>query len=272
MAKTKETFSVVFRRFKEILEKPEMQILPGQIAFYFLMSVVPIIAICAFIASYITKSFDLIHLIRGTVPDSLADILISLTSNSNSYNNMTILIICYVFLASNGPAAIITASDTLYGIERPSYLKLKVKSILMIIIIVMLLLFVVIIPLFGQTIIKYVFSFLNATAIFEDYRLLYKIISVLGSFLVIYFLIKLIYTLAPDEPIKSRDTTIGTLFTTVSWMLVTELFEFYITKIAKYDVMYGNFANILILLLWLYFLAYFFVVGMAINVRKFPKE
>ena len=33
--------------FRKILQKPEMQILPGQIAFYFIMSIIPIAAISA---------------------------------------------------------------------------------------------------------------------------------------------------------------------------------------------------------------------------------
>lgn len=270
MAKIKKKFKTAFKGFLEILNKPEMSILPGQIAFYFLMSIVPIIAICAFVASYITKNFDLINTIRGTMPNALAEILITLTNNS-TYDNIAILLICYVFLASNGPGSIIIASNALYEIEQPSYLRLKVKSILMTLIIVILLLFIIIIPLFGQVIIKYIFHFLNATSVFENYRFLYKLASTFGSFIIIYFNIKLLYTLAPDKKIKSSKTTFGSLFTTISWMIVTELFGLYVTKIAKYDVMYGNFANILILLLWLYFLAYFFVMGMAMNVRKEQK-
>lgn len=266
----KKRMKSAFKNFMEILKKPEMSILPGQIAFYFLMSIVPIIAICAFIASYITISFDLVNVLKGTMPNALAEILISLT-NSSTYDNVAILLLCYILLASNGPGSIIIASNALYGIEQPSYLRLKVKSVLMILIIVILLLFIVIIPLFGQVIIKYIFHLLNATSVFEDYRFLYKIVSIFGSFIIIYFNIKLLYTLAPDKKIKSSETTFGSLFTAFSWMVVTELFGFYITRIAKYDVMYGNFANILILLLWLYFLAYFFVMGMAINVRRYQK-
>ena len=48
----------IHETFMTILKKPEMEILPGQIAFYFLMSIVPIIVISAIAASFITKSFD----------------------------------------------------------------------------------------------------------------------------------------------------------------------------------------------------------------------
>lgn len=41
------------------------------------------------------------------------------------------------------------------------------------------------------------------------------------------------------------------------------------TNIAKYDQLYGNFANILVLLLWVYFLAYLFVFGIILNKQKY---
>ena len=67
--------------FTEILQKPEMQILPGQIAFYFIMSIIPIAAISAIIASYITKSFDFLDTIGSVMPSVLANILVSLTND-----------------------------------------------------------------------------------------------------------------------------------------------------------------------------------------------
>ena len=51
-----ESIKEIKETFITILKKPEMQILPGQIAFYFLMSIIPIAAIGTIAASYITKS------------------------------------------------------------------------------------------------------------------------------------------------------------------------------------------------------------------------
>ena len=203
--------------FTEILQKPEMQILPGQIAFYFIMSIIPIAAISAIIASYITKSFDFLDTIGSVMPSVLANILVSLT-NDMQFQGVAFVLILYLLLGSNAPASIITASNMLYNVKQPSYLRLKIKSFVMTII------------------------------------------------------IKVLYTLAPSAKIKSSTTTKGALFTTVGWIVATYIFAFYITNVASYDVIYGNFANILILLLWVYILAYLFVVGMAFNVDKFHRQ
>lgn len=265
-----EKVKKAFKTFFKILKKPEMQILPGQIAFYFLMSIIPIAAISAIAASYITKSFDFIDSLSAVIPDVLVDILVSLSDNMK-LEGVAIILVLYLLMGSNAPASIINASNMLYGVKPPRFLKLKVKSFVMTIMIVLLLLFVVVIPLLGDVIVNVLIEVFDITNLY-NYSFVYQIVKILVSYLIIYTIIKLLYTIAPDAKIKSKTTTKGAIFTTVSWILVTDVFAFYITDIASYDVIYGNFANILILLIWLYLLAYLFVIGMAINVNVFRKQ
>jgi len=256
--------------FTTILKKPEMQILPGQIAFYFLMSIIPIAAISAIVASYITKSFNFMDVLGSVIPDVLANIIISLSENME-FSGMAAVLILYILVGSNAPSSIIIASNMLYEIKQPTFLKLKVKSFIMTIMIVLLLLFVIIIPLLGDTIIRIIIELINIPDLY-NYKWIYEIIKVFGSCLIMFTIIKLLYTIAPDAKIKSKSTTKGAIFTTLSWIISTEIFALYITRIASYDAIYGNFANILILLIWLYLLAYFFVMGMAINVDNYKKQ
>ena len=265
-----EKIKSALKTFLKILKKPEMQILPGQIAFYFLMSIIPIAAFSAIMASYITKSFDFMDTLGGVIPDVLVDILVSLSDNIK-LEGVAIILVLYLLLGSNAPASIINASNLLYDVKPPRFLKLKIKSFVMTIMIVLLLLFVVIIPLLGDVIVKTLIEVFNSDILY-NYSFIYQIVKIIVSYLIIYTIIKMLYTIAPDAKIKSKTTTKGAIFTTLSWILVTDLFAFYITDIASYDVIYGNFANILILLIWLYLLAYLFVIGMAINVNVFRKQ
>lgn len=262
------------RKFQEtfitILKKPEMKILPGQIAFYFLMSIVPIAAISAIAASYITKSFTMAETLNTVMPVALSNIIVSLSNNMH-LQGMAFVTVLYALMASNAPSSIIIASNMLYDVKQPRYLKLKIKSFIMIIMIVVLLMFVILIPLLGDLIIKTLIELFKMSFLY-NYREIYQIIKVIASCLIMYTILKLLYTIAPDKKIKSRTTTKGAIFTTISWILITYLFAFYITNIASYDAIYGNFANVLILLIWLYLLAYLFVIGMAINVDEFHKQ
>jgi uncharacterized BrkB/YihY/UPF0761 family membrane protein len=55
----KKRVKKVYISLVEVLKRNEMRILPGQIAFYFLMSIIPIAALSVFIGTQITINYDL---------------------------------------------------------------------------------------------------------------------------------------------------------------------------------------------------------------------
>ena len=61
--------------------------------------------------------------------------------------------------------------------------------------------------------------------------------------------------MAPDKKIPSRNVTGGAIFTTFGWVVITDIYSYYISHYANYSVFYGSLANIIILMLWVYFLA-----------------
>ena len=269
--KLHKTFSQVYKNFLIIFKRPEMRILPGQLAFSFLLSLVPIIAILVFIVSYVVKNFDLLSLLESTLPKVFADLIYTFV-NFKPTANIMIILVCYIWLASNGPTGINVAADTLYEIEVPNYFKLKIKGIFMTLIMTVLLVFMISIPILGDEIIGFILSLLKNPDSLYKYVWVYKALKYYVTLIILFLNIKLLYIIAPDKTVKSKHTTLGAIFTTISWFIVTELFGFYITKIARYDLVYGNFANILILLMWIYFLSYFFVIGLAINVNKYKYD
>lgn len=267
----KDKIKKTLNKFILVLESPELKILPGQIAFYLLMSFIPILLLLSYVASILIKNFDLLVLLENNLPDIFANIFVGLVENAN-YSSLGILIFSYFLLASNGTTAIILASNSLYDAPYAGYIRTKIKSIIMIIIILLLMLFVLFIPIFGDVIFKYLFKIFGDFSSYTIYKFIYEIAKMFVSFIFIYISIKLLYLLSPNKKIKSKDTTIGALFASISWIIVTEVFAFYIANIAKYDVLYGNFANILILLYWIYFLSYCFVLGMIINIKRNQKD
>ena len=269
--KVKKTFSQIYKDFVKVLKRPELRVLPGQLAFHFLMSFIPIIALIGFLASYLIKNFDLYMLLENTLPTVLADTLYFLV-NMEPTANIIFLVLCYVWLASNGPSSIIITADTLYGIKVPGVIRLKVKSVVMTFFVLTLLLFIIFIPVLGDIIVEFVLKLVGYSQWLNRFVDIYYSLKHIATFIILFLNIKLLYTIAPDKTVKSKHTTAGALFTSISWFVITELFAFYIANIAKFDIVYGNFANILILILWIYFLAYSFTVGLAINVNRYQND
>ena len=162
----------------------------------------------------------------------------------------------------------IIASNTIYEIDNAPVIKRLFKSLILSIILIILITFMVFVPLLGNSIIK-LLSFLGTFISDNEYlvNVLYFILRVPVALLVVFVLVKLIYIIAPDQHIPSKSTTPGALFTTISWVILTVGFSYYINNIARYDRVYGNLANVVIIMLWFYFLAYILVLGMIINKR-----
>ena len=133
------------KNFLKILNQPEMQVLPGQLAYNMLISFVPILAICATIISNFISNFNLTNIINDYLPNSLAQIIIPLiTTNENT--SILIVVLGYIFMATKAPKSIIISSNSLYKIKEDNNLKINLKAIFMTIILIILLIFMIFIP------------------------------------------------------------------------------------------------------------------------------
>ena len=71
--------------------------------------------------------------------------------------------------------------------------------------------------------------------------------------------------MTPNRRISSKSVNKGTTFTTISWIVVTYIYSFYVTHYASYNNYYGSASNIVVLMLWIYLISQIFVIGMIIN-------
>jgi membrane protein len=75
-----------------------------------------------------------------------------------------------------------------------------------------------------------------------------------------------LYRFVPSrEDARWRWITPGSTFAAVTWMLLTILFGFWVTRITDYDVTYGSLGTIIILLTWIYLSAYALIFGAELN-------
>lgn len=265
----KNKLEIFFSKIILILKKPEMGVLPGHLAFFFVLSIVPLITLLVFFGSFLNIPSDqLLNFLSQSLPQNINDFLVpAFTENTINFGTI-ILIFVTLFIASNGVNSIIITSNTLYGIKKNNPIKSRIKAFVVTFIFLSLILFMIIIPIFGKQIIDIISNSFHNKNIYNIIMIIYNIFQVPLSLLFIYFNIKIIYTLSPDEIVKSKDVTSGALFTTIVWVIATQIYSFYIANFANYSKVYGNLSNIIILMLFVYLLSYIFVVGMALNASK----
>lgn len=258
-----------FQRFWEAFWKPEMLVLPGQLAFFLFLSVVPTITLISYACSYLNISNDVLQsLLSNIFSKDIADLLTPIITSTEITPTFFITLGIGYFIASNGMSSIIVSSNTIYGIKDSGFFKRRLKAIIMEAVIVILFLFVVVVPLLSGSIVKFIHYF-NFDA--ETTSIIAKVFKLLNgplSWVIIFFFIKTIYTMAPDRKIPSRNVNGGAIFTSIGWIAITAFYSYYIAHYANYSVFYGSLANIVIFMLWVYLLSYCFVIGMAMNYHE----
>lgn len=270
----KEKIKGYLKKLINILKMPEMSILPANIAFHIILAIIPLFTIVVLVASSFNISIDLIsNLISEVMPRQVADIIIEVISGKGFDGSVGFFNITAFIIASNGTYAVIATSNTLYKIKKSDPIKNRVSSIMLLIIIIILFIFLLVVPVFGENIITLMTSAKMLSNYSKEIMTMFNIIKWPISLIIIYLNIKLIYTMAPSKNVKSEETTYGAAFTTIGWILATIIFRFYINRFARYDIIYGNLASLIILMVWMNLLSYIFVLGMAINAsRKEEKE
>ena len=249
-----------------IIRKPVMSVLPGQLAFSFVLTIIPVIALIATVGGVFSLSLSSVaDFIKTSFPKAVSDMLLPLITGRGFDFNVFIFLVAAIWLASTGAYAVITAADVVYSIKQERTVKKRVKSIVMVIFMILLILFMLLIPAFGDFIFGYIANLKIFINIKSEILTIYYLLKYPISFIYIYVTIKIIYTIAPNNDIKSRSVTSGSLFTTIMWMITTQIYSYYVGNIVHYDIFYGSISNIIILLIWVYFLAYIFTIGLIIN-------
>ncbi len=255
--------------FFKVLKRPEMEILPGHLAFSFVLSIVPTLTILTYVASLLNVSIDFItDFISNAFNTDFVNMILGTNMHITAdFNFFLTLFIGYV-IASNGAASIIVSSNTIYGIKNSNFFKRRLKAFIMILIIILLFVFLLIFGVFGNKIIE-MLKFMDISK--DVYTNITLIISVLKgpiSWFIIFLFIKIIFTMAPDKKIPSHDVNKGAIFSTIGFIVITYVYSLYTTHFARYDVFYGNLASIVVLMIWLYLLSYIFTIGLALNYRE----
>ena len=258
-----------FQRFWDAFWRPEMLVLPGQIAFFLFLSLVPTITLIGYACTYLNISNDLVQqLISNAFGNDISNLVTPIITATKITPAFFISLGVGYFLASNGMSSIIVASNTIYGIIDSGFFKRRYKAIIMELVIVFLFLFILVVPVLGDSIIKLLHYFNLDTTTTTTIISVFNFLSGPFSWLIIFLFIRTIYAMAPDKRLVSRHVTGGAIFTTIAWIGITGLYSFYINNFANYSLFYGSLANIVVLMIWVYFLSYAFVIGMAMNYHQ----
>jgi len=255
---------------KELLvriKKVDVTGLGSQLAFFFLLSLFPLLIFIMTLLPYLSfNQAEVFLLIRDYAPASVT-MLIEGTLNEILQNRngglLSIGALATVWSASKGMNSLTKALNRSYFTEESrSFIMARGMSVVFTIMLIAVLLVALILPVFGQQIGVLAFSYLGLE---KGFLTLWAGLRWLVPPVLIYVVFSLIYWLVPNLKIQFKSVLPGALFATVGWILTSLAFSFYVGSYGNYSSTYGSIGGIIVLMMWLYFSAIILMLGGQLN-------
>ena len=269
MSKVNNNFRSFIKNVIELMGKPVMSVLPGQLSFFLLLSIIPILLIISLASSFLSIPTDsLANLISNGFPAGTGSLIIPLLKEKTLDSSTIFLMVSALLLVSKGTRSIMRVASIIYGSQDKNTIREIIKSFIMAIILILLVAFIIIIPIFSTKVLNILHNFKIISSLTDNIIFVYNILKWPISIFIIYINIKFIYMISPNKKISAKSVNKGAIFTTILWSILTSLYSFYISNISSYDTFYGSASKIIVLMLWIYLISYIFVLGMSINANS----
>lgn len=263
----------VIKSLWNIINQSDVKVLPGQIAFFLILSIFPMIILLGVIISKFSMPVDqLSDLFASVLPKNIYETLVPFITGKGFDTNVGFFMILGFLMASNGADSIILASNKLYGFQNNDYLKRRIKAIILIGLVIATLITAMLFLAFGNYIVKSLFELFKLNNMKSLFLTIFTYMKWPIAMFIILFLLKLIYVIAPDKKIMSKYTTRGAIFSTIGISILTFIYSHFFIKFTNYDIFYGSLSNIVVMMIWVYLVSYIIVIGIAINVNDYKNK
>jgi membrane protein len=257
------------RRIAGNIERKHLMLAAAGLAYYFLMSLVPVLIVLAAVVAYLplekgmegVAAFIANVLPRPALP-AIEKILNTITPHRNGL--LSFGLITAMWLASKAVKGIIMGLDTVYNAQAPRRIWTNRILAFGLTLGVGILLVLGVVLMLAGPFLAAIFS--RVAPIESLWPRLWPYVQWLLSALIIFSAIELMYVVAPNVPAARRRTVPGAVFAAVGWLALAWGFGFYLQHFgAKLDSFYGVLAAPIAFMIWLYWSAGAILLGAEIN-------
>lgn len=262
--KVKEFIHVVSQRFTEA----EIGNSSSVVAYYLLLSLFPLMISLGSaigvahlnpdkVLPYVQELFptNIYHLLEHTI--------IKIIDNSGSGQLLTMAAVLTLWTASKSINGLQQAMNKVYGVDqRKNFIVSRLFAFGFMFVMFFLLLLIAFIFSVGTTLLSYTQQrFHFDVSIVNTFTTMKWPITIIVMFLVLL----LIYRIVPNAKITFHQVIPGAIFSTISWLLLSQLFgKFAHHLVEKYNS-YGILGTLMIIMIWLKLTAIILVTGGVIN-------
>jgi membrane protein len=253
------------------MKKPYYQGAAAELAFFYLLSMVPLITILGELLGFFSISLDLIEsFLTSFMSKKIAASFATYLQYSPSGTISLLFVIFALWAASKGQYSMMRIANYTYlGEEcnKKNFLKERARAIFTVIITTLATAFSLVILVYGKALAGlaalYVVRVLGLPFTLD--HVWYLLRWPIG--VAMYFLaISLLYYFLPSDKKPFKKFIPGSVFASAGMLIASWVYSYYISTFVTQNILYGSLGSVVGLLMWFYILGYVLVVGIVLNV------
>jgi membrane protein len=265
----KRFFQMILLGIKQV-RMPYYQGLAAQLAFYFLLSVVPAVIVISQIMGFFAVSLEVLdELILEYVYSEAVELFRGLITQAPSRPLNIAFIIIALWSASKAQFSMIRIMNltiTDGQVMGTGFFRDRLKALKIILFTLFAITFALVILVYGEMLLRLFFDPVNrALQIEYEVDMLLMFLRWPIALLLYFFMVSYSYYALPYKKVGFKEILPGSLFASISMLIVTFLYSLYMTYVANFDIIYGSLATAVSLMFWFFFLSWALVLGMVFN-------
>lgn len=260
------------KRFYKIMYEQDVLFLASGIAFNGVLCLIPILLLFTSVFGVVLNSSELAvqkieEILKAAFPEqqytkhiqnSIQMIIKDIIDYRKSFGLVGLAVLTWTatFLFSS----IRTALNKVFRIKPTKLVILTILEDVLWVIIIGLLFLTIIITTWVYSLIETLLELISGFAAF-DFSIFEAAFSIIASLILTFIMFYLIYRFIPDQRVKSKIAVISAITSTVLWYIAAKIFAWYISTFQSFDKLYGTYAFILVLLIWIYYTSLVFLIG-----------
>lgn len=256
---------IILNEFSRQLKRDNIAAYASGTAFFFFLSIVPILMIVFSIIKYTPLTEEmLVTLLNDIVPVPFKTIAVSFVEQMyrSSSSVIPIAVIIALWSAGKGMMGLQMGLNVAHGVvETRNIIAIRLQASFYTLITLVAILLTFVLSLFTQNfttfVAKYAPELNEITGFLGNYRSLFGLV-------ILTLLFSVIYKFVPNKKLRMRYQIPGALFAAVGWQIFSYLFSLYLKYFNPASI-YGSLSTIIVVLFWLYFSMYLFLIGANLN-------
>lgn len=247
----------------------------AQMAFYFLMSIVPTIILFSrllnlrILSRFYVSTETISKFLEEYVARDVANLIIRMLEFQSVGSMNLVFIVIMLVAASKAEFALMRIANYTLTDGRSTgngYWKERVRAMTTVPQTLISLIFGLIVMVYGELIIKLVLNTLmNVFKISYEVNDFWLFLRWPVTILMFFFMVSYSYYILPSDKLKFREIVPGSVFASVGMLAVTVGYKIYAEHVSRYDLLYGSLASVVAVMMWFYFLAWALVLGIMFN-------